>query len=255
MDDLDRHNPFVPGHTKHRERRHSTLKKKSLVLLALCLSLSSWLFAATDAHAGACLPVHYRIDRLSEGIHYPVLTSGFEDQQTMDRVNQVFRRHAEEIRKTDIKYKKQYAHDQMISAAGPYYAHTQPSIRFNDDCLLSVSFLDESFTGGAHGMHKETVYNYDTRSGRHIHLNEVIQTKKELKKVNTYLMDKMKKLKNEGRYDFFLDAFKGVDVENGQFYFDHHGIVIIFQEYEVAPYSNGIIHLKVPYHIFIEDRK
>ncbi|MFT8309945.1 MAG: DUF3298 and DUF4163 domain-containing protein [Sporolactobacillus sp.] len=231
------------------------MNKRWIVPFIVCFSLLSGMIFASVSKANTCPPVKYKIQQLSEGISYPQITSGLEDQQIMDQMNRVFRKHAENVQKTDKKYKEQYAHDQLISAAGPYYAHTQPTVRFNSNCLLSVSFIDESYTGGAHGMHYEKVYNYDTRSGRQYQLNDIIHTKKELKKVNAYLKKQMIKLKNEGRYDFFLDSFKSVDLKNGQFYFYDHGIVIVFQEYEVAPYSNGIIHLKVPYHVFIEDRE
>ncbi|MCO7128035.1 DUF3298 and DUF4163 domain-containing protein [Sporolactobacillus shoreicorticis] len=231
------------------------MNKRWIIPLILCFSLLPGMFFASVSKADTCPQVKYKIQQLSEGISYPQITSGIEDQQIMDEMNRTFRKHAENVQKTDKEYKAQYAHDQLISAAGPYYAHTRPTVRFNSNCLLSVSFLDESYTGGAHGMHYEKVYNYDTRSGRQYHLNDIIHTKKELKKVNAYLKKQMIKLKNEGRYDFFLDSFKSVDLKNGQFYFYDHGIVIVFQEYEVAPYSNGIIHLKVPYHVFIEDRE
>ncbi|EST10908.1 DUF3298 and DUF4163 domain-containing protein [Sporolactobacillus laevolacticus] len=229
------------------------INKKFLICMIVLFCLLFGCFASSS-EAAQCTPVKYKIQRLSEGIYYPVITAGIENRQIMDRMNRVFRNHAENVLKTDKKYKKQYEHDQLITAAGPYYAHTQPTVRYNKDCLLSVSFLDESYTGGAHGMHYEKVYNYDTRSGRQFQLKDIIRDKKELKKVNAYLKKQMIELKNAGRYDFFLDAFKSVDLGKGQFYFYDDGIVIVFQEYEVAPYSNGIIHLKVPYHVFIKDQ-
>ncbi|MCO7175487.1 DUF3298 and DUF4163 domain-containing protein [Sporolactobacillus kofuensis] len=228
-------------------------RRVTISLLAICCLLL--MTYPPQSKAAQCKPVKVRIDRLSEGIYYPVIVSGTGSAQIMDQINRTFRHHAENILRTDKKYKKHYEHDQLISAAGPYYAHTQPTIRYNDNCLISVASLDESYTGGAHGMHYEKVYNYDTRSGRQYTLKEIIRKKRELKKVNAYLKKQMIKLKNEGRYDFFLDAFKSVDLDQGQFYFYDDGIVIVFQEYEVAPYSNGIIHLRVPYHVFIKDHE
>ncbi|GEB77474.1 DUF3298 and DUF4163 domain-containing protein [Sporolactobacillus inulinus] len=230
------------------------MNQKRFFILALVLCLFSW-GSVPSAQADNCPPVQYKMQRLSEGITYPVIQSGIEDQQIADQINRVFRKHAEKVKKTDEEYKKQYEHDQLISAAGPYYAHTLPSVLFNKECLLSVSFVDESYTGGAHGMHHETVYNFDTRSGRRFLLKDVIRSTHEEKLVNRYLKQQMEKLKKEGRYDFFLDAFKGVDLKKSQFAFNDHGIEIIFQEYEVAPYSNGIIHLKVPYHVFVDHQQ
>lgn len=207
----------------------------------------------TSAHSNdrSCtMPAKIEITKLAAHIFYPVITGGVADPKIQKQINRTFLQHAQAIQNLDRKYKKQYERDRLISAAGPYYALTQPSIRYNQRCRLSVSFVDESYTGGAHGMHLETVYNYNLRDGKRYRLQDVIKNKTEEDKVNNYLKKQMTELKAQGRYDFFLDSFKGVNMKDGQFYFYDQGIVIVFQEYEVAPYSNGIIHLKVPYSVF-----
>lgn len=225
---------------------------KSAVSLVLFLSILSGYSAASAErmHHSCMMPAKIKIVKLSDGIFYPVITGGVEKPAVQKEINQVFLQHAKKIQQLDKKYKKQYAHDQFISAAGPYYAHTKPSIRFNQRCRLSISFVDESYTGGAHGMHLETVYNFNLRSGKRYALSDIIRDKKELTKVNDYLKKQMVDLKKQGRYDFFDNVFKSIDLKKNQFYFTDRGIVIVFQEYEVAPYSNGIIHLEVPFHVF-----
>ncbi|MFT8872276.1 MAG: DUF3298 and DUF4163 domain-containing protein [Sporolactobacillus sp.] len=218
----------------------------SVLLTALLPAGTS--FAAGDQHCHAA-PVTVKIEKLSDGVFYPAI-AGAPNQDVQATINTVFRRHAENIAALDRKYKQQYAHDQFISASGAYYAHTQPAVRFNAHCRLSVSFTDETYTGGAHGMHKETVYNYRLKDGKRLALGDVVHGKKEWQKLNASLKQQMVDLKKQGRYDFFLESFKGVDPERTQFFFSPGGITIVFQEYEVAPYSNGIIHLKVPFKVF-----
>lgn len=43
--------------------------------------------------------------------------------------------------------------------------------------------------------------------------------------------------------------FKGVD-ENQAFYLSRDGIIIYFQQYEIAPYASGIREFKIPYELF-----
>lgn len=219
--------------------------------LALTLFLSLFFgFAANPAEAEHMSPVKVKVQQLSEGIFYPVVTSGIPKRSVLEKINQTLHSHAREVLKADIKYKKQYAQVHLISAADPYYASTRPFVRYNNGQMLSISFIDEAYTGGAHGMHYEKVYNFNILSGKEYRLNEIIKDKKELQKVNTFVKKQMIDLKDRGRYDFFVDAFKSMDIHNGQFYFYDKGIVVIFQEYEVAPYSNGIIHMEVPYTVF-----
>lgn len=225
---------------------------KSAVSLILFLSILSGYSAASAErmHQQCMMPAKIKIVKLDDGIFYPVITGGVEKPAVQESINRVFLQHAKKVQQLDKKYKKQYEHDQFISAAGPYYANTKPFIRFNQRCRLSVSFVDESYTGGAHGMHLETVYNFNLRTGKRYILSDVIRSKKELNKVNDYLKKQMADLKKQGRYDFFDNTFKSIDLKKNQFYFVDRGIVIVFQEYEVAPYSNGIIHLEVPFRVF-----
>ncbi|MCI1859687.1 MAG: DUF3298 and DUF4163 domain-containing protein [Sporolactobacillus sp.] len=213
--------------------------------------LLSALSASTPAVYGAePAPVRLTVKTLSEGILYPVIESGRVSPDVRETIDRTFRHHARRIAKLDRVYKKQYQQDQLISAAGPYYAATRPIVRYNRDSRLSVSFVDESYTGGAHGSHLETVYNFDTRTGRRIRLGEVIRNVAARKKVDNYVKRRMSELRSQGRYDFFIGAFRGIDSRNGMFYFQDRGIVLVFQEYEVAPYANGIIHLNVPRDVF-----
>lgn len=220
-----------------------------LLILILFLFLNFYSFTEVRAGTGQWLPLKIKIQKLSDDIFYPVVTSAIQ-KRSKEKINRTFYSHAKDIQKTDRKYKKQYEHDRLISAAGPYYASTRPFVRYNNGRLLSVSFIDESYTGGAHGMHYEKVYNFDNRSGKEYRLSDIIKNKEELQRVNTFVKKRMIDLKDRGRYDFFADAFESIDNRNGQYYFNDQGIVLIFQEYEVAPYSNGIIHLNVPYKVF-----
>ena len=40
--------------------------------------------------------------------------------------------------------------------------------------------------------------------------------------------------------------FKGVN-ENQAYYLNRDGIIVYFQQYEIAPYSSGIREFKIPY--------
>ncbi|WP_353948505.1 DUF3298 and DUF4163 domain-containing protein [Sporolactobacillus sp. Y61] len=224
---------------------------KSMMALVMVLVLMGWWPPAGQAVAAdQPSPVKISIQKLSNGIFYPVVRSGIDQESIRKNINKAFLEHADAIWRKDQAYRKQYEKDKLTGIPGPYYASTRPYVRFNDGRLLSVSFVDEAYTGGAHGMHYEKTYNFKTDTGEQLQLGDVVTNQTQLDQVNDYVKNQMIELKKAGRYDFFIDSFKGIDQKEGQFYFDRDGITLVFQEYEVAPYSNGIIHIHVPREVF-----
>ncbi|WP_196220159.1 DUF3298 and DUF4163 domain-containing protein [Terrilactibacillus tamarindi] len=222
--------------------------------LVLCITLSMlFLFMVfcplNQSKAARTNAVVIKIKELANDIQYPVITAGIKNKNVKNKINQSFLNHAKRIKKEDEKVKEQYEHDKLIGIPGPYYAMTKPIIRYNQDHRLSVSFLDSTFTGGAHGNTYEEVYNYNTNNGKRYHLDDIVRTPKQVDKVNRYIKKQLIELKESGRYDIFLDEFKGIDTKKDQFYFYKDGFVMVFQLYQIAPYSNGIIHMKVPYSV------
>jgi len=183
-------------------------------------------------------PAVIKIQKLADDIYYPVIVAGVKNTQVKNDLNRTFFLHAKEIRSHDIDEKKQYEHDKLLGIhGGPYFVHTKPFVRCNKNSLLSISFLDNAYTGGAHGLAYEEVYNYDLKSGRRFRLNDLITTKAQLEKVNQYVKKQMEIMNKTQHFDFFIEDFKGIDPSQEQFYFDDHGIVLVFQEYEYAPVS------------------
>lgn len=226
------------------------LRPAIIRLLPMIFLCSVFLSSGVPAEAKE-KPVTIKIQKLADDIYYPVIAAGIDNTRIKNELNRTFFLHAKEIRSHDIEEKKQYERDKLLGThAGPYFVHTQPSVRYNKNGLLSVSFLDSSYTGGAHGLAYEEVYNYDLKSGRRFRLNEIITTKMQLKKVNQYVKKQMEIMNKTQHFDFFTEDFNGIDPAQEQFYFDDHEIVLVFQEYEYAPYSNGIIHIKMPYSAF-----
>lgn len=228
----------------------SNQRRFVLYIASLILFLFTIFCPFNQSKAARSNAVVIKIKELAKDIQYPVITAGIKNKEVLNKINQSFLNHAKRIKKEDEKVKKQYEHDKLIGIPGPYYAITKPIIRFNQEHRLSVSFLDSTFTGGAHGNTYEEVYNYNINNGNRYHLDDIVRTPKQVDKVNRYIKKQLIKLKESGRYDIFLDEFTGIDTKKDQFYFYHDGFVMVFQLYQIAPYSNGIIHLKVPYSVF-----
>lgn len=116
-------------------------------------------------------------------------------------------------------------------------------VTYNQNCIISLYFDEYEFAGGAHGNTTRTSQTWDLNTGRQILLcsmfsSDTVCIPYIINQINTQITTKMK----HGEMDYFED-YKGLVKETfnpGHFYLTPEGIVIYFQQYDVAPYVAGI---------------
>ncbi|MEM1483905.1 DUF3298 and DUF4163 domain-containing protein [Oscillospiraceae bacterium PP1C4] len=131
-----------------------------------------------------------------------------------------------------------------------YEALQTYEITYQQDCVVSLYFDRYEYTGGAHG---NTVRNSDTwnlQSGRRITLSQMFPPSVNYK---TYLIQTITKqieeqIKN-GNDIYFENYEENVanSFNENSFYLTREGVVIYFQQYEIAPYASGIPQFLIPY--------
>lgn len=117
---------------------------------------------------------------------------------------------------------------------------------FNEN-YLSVNISRYAFTGGAHGMHHNTIINYDVNTGQHITLDSLVPPKHQdsLNKVisnqlkENYGLQPDESLKKAGLFEDNIEAASNYCITDG-------GISFIYNPYEIAPYAMGIIIVFIP---------
>lgn len=102
------------------------------------------------------------------------------------------------------------------------------------------------YTGGAHGMHNITFYNADTRTGDLITEDKLFKpgSKETLTKVIKELLEAKA---NSGKDDAITLLEPESIASNGNFYFTKTGVIYVYNTYEVAPYSDGLIEVEIAY--------
>lgn len=126
------------------------------------------------------------------------------------------------------------------------YSLTRPN-----DSVLVCCMKQSAYTGGAHGLYSEDFYNIDLSDGHIISLSDICdksQTSalidaivKQLEVV--YKCTSLKQLQD--KHNIFMLSDEPVMAAN--FYYAADGITFVYNEYEIAPYSEGIIKVTVPY--------
>lgn len=132
----------------------------------------------------------------------------------------------------------------------PYDAVLTYQITYNDNCTVSLYFDRYEFTGGAHGNTKRYSDTWDLQKGRRITAYELFSPDVAAKEyiLNTIYGIVSAQIKNGD--DIYFDNFqenieKSLNLNN--FYLTENGIVLYFQQYEIGPYSSGIIEFTIPY--------
>lgn len=152
---------------------------------------------------------------------------------------------------------KEYSENELFKEAKELYQYNSENgypimvyevvlnyeITYRNNSVISLYTDEYMYLGGAHGNTKRESQNWNMQTGRFIKLAELNS------KNPYYIVDIFKEINNqiaiqiesgEGQYfenycNLVQENFK---LEN--FYITENGIVIYFNQYEIAPYSSGI---------------
>ena len=110
-------------------------------------------------------------------------------------------------------------------------------------CLSLQSYID---TGGAHGNGKVTFLNFNPETGAILNQNDIINNTAEFKKIAEKAFKEQTKPKdsNETIEDFFFGEDFQLPSNIG---FTDAGLVLLYNNYEIASYAQGITEILLPY--------
>jgi hypothetical protein len=123
-------------------------------------------------------------------------------------------------------------------------------VKLNKGNILSIDFMEYSYTGGAHPNTVVVFKNYNLSNGEEITLDEIISPDKqtELTKVGEAEFRKLKELTSEadlGQAGFWF--------ENNEFYLNDNflitdsSLVFYYNSYEITAYAFGPTELSIPF--------
>lgn len=130
-----------------------------------------------------------------------------------------------------------------------YYMHNTNKMMFQNDSLLSYATKHSDYAGGAHGSYRITYTNID--------LDKLVTVSEEDIFVSNYkkplteiIINKLMDQYNVSVPDSLISlGFFNLDevFPNNNFWLDNEGIHYSFNQYEIAPYSMGVINVDIPY--------
>ena len=118
-----------------------------------------------------------------------------------------------------------------------------------DDAIASIKIIDSSYTGGAHGSTHVTVCTLVKGRGAKPLTLEDIATPEQLPRLTALVREALKKrfgVKTDEELDRKTAHPEGKQVgPTPNFYYDAYRLHFIYNEYEIAAYSEGTIDIRV----------
>lgn len=123
---------------------------------------------------------------------------------------------------------------------GPWEAQIDGDIMYKSPEIISTAISSYINTGGAHGLLNVNILNFDAKTGKRIENQTIFNNVNAFKAIAQKHFDIATKDK-----DIFLDHDNFELPAN--LGYSNEGIVLLYNTYEIAPYSTGIIQFTIPF--------
>lgn len=188
-------------------------------------------------------------------VHYPKVTLHCNSaaQKRMNRkiqaqVNQFCRYASNDLYQLAVSdYKNSLGNDSPFHR---YDAILEYTITYSWDCRLSLYRDQYTYTGGAHGSTVRASDTWNLESGLEIPLASFFPNDQNYK---AFLIEKITRQADERMQKtpgIFFENYRDLILESfneDHYYLTPTGIDIYYQQYEIAPYSTGIVVFTIPY--------
>ena len=123
------------------------------------------------------------------------------------------------------------------------------TVTYNQNCYLSMYRDQYEFMGGAHGTTNRSSDTFSLRTGATLPLSSYFQPYQNYRRI---LLTQILRQADENmrQNPIYFDNYPILIMQNfneESYYLTPDGIALYFQEYEIAPYSTGIVVFTVPY--------
>jgi len=131
-----------------------------------------------------------------------------------------------------------------------FEAYVDYFITFNQNCVISLYFDQYEYAGGAHGLTVRYSDTWDLQKSKRMDLSELFPHRTNYRDFVIHAIDKQIETEiAKGNSTYFEDYSKLVreNFKANNFYLTKEGVVIYFQQYDIAPYSSGLPTFVIPY--------
>lgn len=212
-------------------------------------------FATIDMKEINCRFKYDNIEMLTLNIKYPIINT-YNNPCAKEKINNQICMQVDEY----FKYASNTLYNQAIDTYKDslkndfpfrgYEAYMTYTITYNDNCFLSLYSDKYEFTGGAHGNTIRTSNTWELCTGENIYLYRFFKPDTDYTRMVTQEMTAQAEKNLKENPLIYFDEYKDLIIKNfnrNSFYMSPKGIIIYYQQYDIAPYSTGIVEFIIPY--------
>lgn len=123
------------------------------------------------------------------------------------------------------------------------------NITFNEDCYLSMYADQYEFKGGAHGNTIRSSDTWSLKTGKNIALSNFFKHEN-YERILLEQILRQAGMNMQQNPEIYFEDYRSLIVKYfnpKSYYLTLSGIAIYYQQYEIAPYSTGIVVFTIPY--------
>lgn len=174
---------------------------------------------------------------------------GLEDKTVQDRINSILSESAVEARNEGLRNADEVEKAIASGNTGsPNKCETyfDYRLKYNQNGLLSVVFMNYQYTGGAHGLTVQSSHTFNLKTGEEYKLKDLFKSDTDyVLFINDTVRNEINERVKEGSL-YENTSFKTIK-EDQDFYLSDDAVVVYFQQYEYWPYAAGIQEFPVEF--------
>lgn len=131
-----------------------------------------------------------------------------------------------------------------------YQAVMRYTVTLNDDCIVSIFFDKYEYTGGAHGTTLRISDNRNIQTGYIVKMEDLFGGQPKWRGVVLASITEQATQNLEDNPGIYFDNYKQLIIENfnpQSFNLTLKTLDVYYQQYDIAPYSTGIVVFSLPY--------
>ena len=204
--------------------------------------------------------LHNDVPVLTYTIHYPSFTSTC-NTVTADIVSRFYEIQSQQSEKycREVLY-PQAVEDAMYAKDNEFPFHSYEFlsdyvITYNEDCITSLYTDQYSYLGGAHGNTLRQSQTWNFQTGEQMHITDFFPDVKDINDIFKVIENEITIRQKDNPSTYFDDYAKLIrgNFDMNAFYLKPCGIVIYYQQYDIAPYASGIPEFLFPFKDCKED--
>jgi hypothetical protein len=131
-----------------------------------------------------------------------------------------------------------------------FEAYVNYIVTFNQNCILSLYFDQYEYAGGAHGLTVRYSDTWNLPKSKRMELSDFFPHRNNYREYIIQTIEKQIETELANGDSMYFENYVQLVNENfkaNNFYLTEEGLVIYFQQYDIAPYASGIPTFVIPY--------